>query len=88
MNVLTEWLTNQIPVIFVMGVVIWWLQNRLKKSEERSRHLADSIIEQSTLWQHLAESIGEERKEKADAIHNGIKEAIRKIEELRSLIIK
>ena len=48
---LWTWLIQQSPVIVVMGVVIYWLSQRLVKAEEQKETLSRDVIKLSTLWE-------------------------------------
>ena len=48
---LSGWLVDQVPVIVVMGVVIWWLARRLEKIEQQKNVLAESMIKLTTLYE-------------------------------------
>lgn len=48
---LGTWLLQQAPVIVVMGVVIYWLANRLVKAEEQKDTLSRDVIKITTLWE-------------------------------------
>jgi len=57
------WLLDQAPVIVIMGIVIWWLQKRLIKSEEDKTDLSNAVIKLTTLWEAKANELGNESDE-------------------------
>jgi len=57
------WLLDQAPVIVIMGIVIWWLQKRLIKSEEDKTALSNAVIKLTTLWESKANELGNESDE-------------------------
>lgn len=48
---ITDWLFKQAPVVVILGVIIWWLADRLKKVEAEKSVLAENVIKLSTLYQ-------------------------------------
>jgi len=53
------WLIEQAPVIVLMGVVIYWLANRLNKSETEKDELSKDVIKVATLWEEKSDKIGD-----------------------------
>lgn len=53
------WLIEQAPVIVLMGVVIYWLANRLIKSEAEKDELAKDVIKVATLWEEKSDKLGD-----------------------------
>jgi hypothetical protein len=53
------WLIEQAPVIVLMGVVIYWLANRLIKAEKEKDELAKDVIKVATLWEEKSDQIGD-----------------------------
>ena len=50
------WLLQQAPVIVVMGVVIYWLANRLVKSEDQKDVLSRDVVKLTTIWEEKYEA--------------------------------
>lgn len=76
MNELSEWLLEQLGMVVIMGVAIWWLQRRLVKSEAEKEKLAQEVVKLTTLWESKASTLSEldkEYKEKVISILNEIK---------------
>jgi hypothetical protein len=72
MEVLLGWLLKQTPIIVVLGVIIWWLQNRLNKVEDEKKQLqkemADfnkDMLQNFGALESLQKRLGEDSKEDA-----------------------
>lgn len=72
---LSAWLVEQVPVIVVMGVVIWWLARKLDKVEGQRNGLSESFMKLTTLY--------ESRVNKNDELSEDI---IKKLDEIIGLI--
>jgi len=73
---ISNWLVEQMPVVVVMGIIIWWLARRLEKIEEQKSVLAESMIKLTTLYESkldMHDSTAKDTKEKLDEIINLIK---------------
>lgn len=57
---LAPWLLDQAPLTVVMGVVIWWLSQRLTKSEKEKDEVSREVIKLATLWERKTEKSEEE----------------------------
>ena len=73
MELILGWLLKQTPVMVVMGVVIWWLQNKLKSVEAEKKEMAKEMAESSkdmlqsfNALEHLQKKLGEDGKEDAN----------------------
>ena len=80
MESILTWLFEQVSVIIVMGLVIWWLQKRLIKSEEQKDSLSKDVIRLTTLWETKVTSINKEDsdlKTKILILLNAINEKIK-----------
>jgi len=80
MDEITRWLFEQLGMVIIMGVVIFWLQRRLVKSEDEKSGLAQDVIKLTTLWENKAKELGEgdrEFKEKCLNLLNEIKGKIK-----------
>lgn len=53
---IAPWLLEQAPLTVVMGVVIWWLSNRLSKSEKDKDEISREVIKLATLWEKKTEN--------------------------------
>tara|TARA_R110000772_G_scaffold33142_2_gene80791 strand:+ start:112 stop:396 length:285 start_codon:yes stop_codon:yes gene_type:complete len=49
--IMTNWLVQQLPVVVVMGVMIWWLTKRLEKIETEKNTLAENMIKLTSLYE-------------------------------------
>ena len=56
---ISAWLIEQAPVIVLMGIIIYWLANRLIKSEAEKDELAKDVIKVATLWEEKSDKIGD-----------------------------
>lgn len=52
---ITPWLLEQAPLTVVLGVVIWWLSNRLTKAEKDKDEISREVIKLATLWEKKTE---------------------------------
>lgn len=68
---ISAWLVEQVPVVVIMGVVIWWLARRLEKIEQQKNTLAESMIKLTTLYEEKVdknEELARKTMEKLDSI--------------------
>jgi len=72
---LWTWLANQAPVIVVMGIVIYWLANRLVRSEDQKDLLSKDVVKLSTLWEDKVDK-GSERENQIIQLLNEIKSIV------------
>lgn len=56
MTDISTWLVEQAPVIVVMGVVIYWLANRLEKAEDDKDTLSKDVVKLTTIWEQKYEN--------------------------------
>jgi hypothetical protein len=63
MEVLLGWLVEQAPLIVVLGVVIYWLQSRLKESEKEKKELAKDVNELIGLWERNTQKMNDDTKD-------------------------
>lgn len=63
MEILLGWLIKQGGMIVIAGVVIYWLQDRLKKTEERKERLTKEMMEVMKLWESQGKYMDENSKE-------------------------
>lgn len=54
---ITPWLLEQAPLTVVLGVVIWWLSNRLTKAEKDKDEISREVIKLATLWEKKTEKV-------------------------------
>lgn len=76
---IAPWLLEQAPLTVVMGVVIWWLSNRLSKSEKDKDEISREVIKLATLW---------EKKTENDANEDDVlkQQIIKHLEEIKSIL--
>ena len=79
MDELTKWLFEQLSVVVVMGVSLWWLSRRLIKAEEEKDKLSQDVIRITTLWESKASSLGEMDKEFKEKVLDLLKEIKNKL---------
>jgi arsenate reductase-like glutaredoxin family protein len=72
MELVLGWLLKQTPVIVVMGIVIYWLQNKLTQAEKENKELTKLMSESSkdlaqtlSALENLKNKLGEDSKEDA-----------------------
>ena len=63
MNDISSWIFEQVPVIIVMGVVIYWLAKQLIAINKQKDLLSKEVIKITTLWEIKADKIGVKDKE-------------------------
>ena len=51
------WLIEQAPVIVVMGLVIYWLVQRLNKLEKEKEDMARDVIRVATMWEEKSDRL-------------------------------
>ena len=74
MDELTKWLFEQLSVVVVMGVALWWLSRRLIKAESEKDKLSQDVIKLTTLWESKASSLSEGDKEFKEKVVNLLNE--------------
>lgn len=76
---IAPWLLEQAPLTVVMGVVIWWLSNRLSKSEKDKDEISREVIKLATLW---------EKKTENDANEDDLlkQQILKSLEEIKSIL--
>lgn len=74
MDELTKWLFEQLGMVVVMGIVIFWLQRRLIKSENEKDKLSQDVIKLTTLWENKAKSMDEDDNNFKEKILNILSE--------------
>jgi hypothetical protein len=65
MELVLGWLLEQTPVMVVMGLVIYWLQNRLKTVEDKKEELTKDFTASLNALESLHKKLGEDGKEDA-----------------------
>lgn len=78
---IAPWLLEQAPLTVVMGVVIWWLSNRLSKSEKDKDEISREVIKLATLW---------EKKTENDANEDDLlkQQILKSLEEIKTILNK
>ena len=59
---LLTWLSQQLPAVVIMGIVIYFLYKLFQSERKRNQKLSDDVIKLSTLWEEKAAELGEEDK--------------------------
>lgn len=65
MELVLAWLLKQAPVMVVMGLVIFWLQKRLKDVEDKREELTKDFTSSLNALESLHKKLGEDGKEDA-----------------------
>lgn len=66
MEVLLGWLIEQAPLIVVLGIVIYWLQGRLKESETEKKELAKDVNDLIGMWERSAKKMSDDNKDESN----------------------
>lgn len=84
-TVITDWLSIQAPVIVVMGAVIYWLQSRyiktqdkLEKSQEEKSGMAQDMLEFVKIIKEDRDKDKQDKDKEMVSILREIKESIKK----------
>lgn len=78
---ISSFLSQQIPVVVVMGIVIYWLQKRYTAKDEQLEKLANGFIEVSTKWHDWIQAGHNSNKAEAEKI-------LEKLEEIKEIVEK
>lgn len=84
-ELIVQWLIQQAesaPLLFVMAVIIYWLQAKLKQVETEKKDLAKDVNEIVALWERNGHKLNEDSREDADTK----KEILTKLTEIKTLI--
>ena len=68
MDELTKWLFEQLGLVIVEGIVIWWLQKKLLKVENDKDKLSNDVIKLVADMESKLSTIGGEDKEFKDRV--------------------
>jgi capsid portal protein len=63
-----QWLIQQAPVIVVMGVVIYWLAQRLVKAEDQKDLLSKDVVKLTTIWEEKYAKDSDKDNEKSNEV--------------------
>jgi len=63
MDEISKWLLEQIGMVVVMGLAIWWLARRLVQAEKEKDKLSQDVIKLTTMWESKASSMTDELEE-------------------------
>jgi hypothetical protein len=63
MDEISKWLLEQIGMVVVMGLAIWWLAKRLVQAEKEKDKLSQDVIKLTTMWESKASSMTDELEE-------------------------
>lgn len=74
-----SWLLEQAPLTVIMGVVIWWLSNRLTKAEKEKDEISREVIKLATLWERKTEK----SEEDDDTLK---KEILKSLDEIKTIL--
>lgn len=78
---IASFLSQQIPVVVVLGIVIYWLQKRYVAKDLQLEKLANGFIEVSTKWHDWIQTGHNSNKAEAERI-------MEKLEEIKEIIEK
>lgn len=63
MDNLMKWLFEQLGMVVVLGVSVFWLAKKLIKTEEEKDKLSEKVIELATKWEIEAKNLSEGDKD-------------------------
>tara|TARA_Y100001937_G_scaffold128444_1_gene204679 strand:+ start:893 stop:1153 length:261 start_codon:yes stop_codon:yes gene_type:complete len=84
MDEITQWLVEQIGMVVIMAVVIWWLAKRLVNAEKVKDKLSEDVIKLTAMWETKASSMTEDKEE--DLKHK--EEILRLLSEIKGMLNK
>ena len=84
MDEITQWLIEQMGMVVIMAVVIWWLAKRLVNAEKVKDKLSEDVIKLTAMWETKASSMTEDKEE--DLKHK--EEILRLLSEIKGMLNK
>jgi len=84
MDEITKWLVEQMGMVVIMAVVIWWLAKRLVNAEQAKDKLSEDVIKLTAMWETKASSMTEDKEE--DLKHK--EEILRLLSEIKGMLSK
>tara|TARA_R100000908_G_scaffold61085_1_gene38828 strand:- start:351 stop:611 length:261 start_codon:yes stop_codon:yes gene_type:complete len=84
MDEITKWLVEQMGMVVIMAVVIWWLAKRLVNAEKVKDKLSEDVIKLTAMWETKASSMTEDKEE--DLKHK--EEILRLLSEIKGMLNK
>lgn len=84
MSEITKWLVEQMGMVVIMAVVIWWLAKRLVNAEKAKDKLSQDVIKLTTMWETKASSMTDDKEE--DLKHK--EEILKILSEIKGMLNK
>jgi len=84
MDEITKWLVEQMGMVVIMAVVIWWLAKRLMETEKAKDKLSQDVIKLTTMWETKASSMTDDKEE--DLKHKA--EILKILSEIKGMLSK
>tara|TARA_Y100000389_G_scaffold40255_1_gene34802 strand:- start:1845 stop:2099 length:255 start_codon:yes stop_codon:yes gene_type:complete len=84
MDEITKWLVEQMGMVVIMAVVIWWLAKRLIEAEKAKDKLSQDVIKLTAMWETKASSMTDDKEE--DLKHK--EEILRILSEIKGMLSK
>ena len=84
MDEITKWLVEQMGMVVIMAVVIWWLAKRLVNAEKAKDKLSQDVIKLTAMWETKASSMTDDKEE--DLKHK--EEILRILSEIKGMLNK
>jgi hypothetical protein len=84
MDEITKWLVEQMGMVVIMAVVIWWLAKRLVNAEKAKDKLSQDVIKLTAMWETKASSMTDDKEE--DLKHK--EEILRILSEIKGMLSK
>lgn len=84
MDEITKWLVEQMGMVVIMAVVIWWLAKRLIVAEKAKDKLSQEVIKLTAMWETKASSMTDDKEE--DLKHK--EEILKILSEIKGMLSK
>ena len=84
MDEITKWLVEQMGMVVIMAVVIWWLAKRLVNAEKAKDKLSQDVIKLTAMWETKASSMTDDKEE--DLKHK--EEILKILSEIKGMLSK
>lgn len=84
MDEITKWLVEQMGMVVIMAVVIWWLAKRLIVAEKAKDKLSQDVIKLTAMWETKASSMTDDKEE--DLKHK--EEILKILSEIKGMLSK
>ena len=83
-----SWLVQQLPVVVVMGIVIYIQRRDYVKERDRNNELSDKVVELTTIWERKVAEQEQQYKGKEDEVKGALGKIEILLTEIRGLVQK